>query len=156
MTAGPIPRQIMTAVNRLACDNNGQGVRLSQSRRPCDSISGSRPIPAAEVVIQPATYHGKVFVFLQHKRLVTRHEARVLSEPNRKRGLPLPGSNAEQSCNLFRRQPRSRCRCCHREAERPNTTNSFSLTSTFLPALEVAFGCRTKIASDIKTGPSDS
>ena len=68
----------MTAVNRLACDNNGQGVRLSQSRRPCDSISGSCPIPAAEVVIQPATYHGKVFVFLQHKRFVTCNEMSVV------------------------------------------------------------------------------
>src|SRR6185369_11163107 len=45
----------MTAVNRLARDNNGQGVRLSQSRRPCDSTSGSCLIPAAEVAIQPDT-----------------------------------------------------------------------------------------------------
>jgi hypothetical protein len=46
----------MTAVNRLARDNNGQGVRLSQSRRPCDSISGSCLIP--EVVIQPPLWRG--------------------------------------------------------------------------------------------------
>jgi hypothetical protein len=82
------------------------------------------------VVIQPATYHRKVFVFLQHKRrpstpqAQTRSNLVIYSAANHEAGVVVATAEA-----------------------------SFSLTSTFLPALDVAFGCRTKIASDIKTGP---
>jgi hypothetical protein len=66
----------MTAVNRLARDNNGQGVRLSQSRRPCDSISGSCLI--SEVVIQPPRGRDRTYCQALHAKHGKTDEVDVL------------------------------------------------------------------------------